>query len=173
VVTSAVVCAEDTVLDTNNDKMGIMTNAVILIVIVLFCYNANFNPWIILINIAFIHTIAESELKAAKEDAIVENAETPIHMVDLVLGRGITDIVREAPFFASIFRKYIGIKLFHSKSAIYGSVDVNNICNLHCSHCYWWLNRKNDAEDLSAEQWREIIRMTFKKQSIYIDFGWR
>jgi MoaA/NifB/PqqE/SkfB family radical SAM enzyme len=89
-------------------------------------------------------------------------------MVDLVLGRGITDIVREAPFFASIFRKYIGIKLFHSKSAIYGSVDVNNICNLHCSHCYWWLNRKNDAEDLSAEQWREIIRMTFKKQSIYI-----
>ncbi|MFL6317278.1 MAG: hypothetical protein ACJ73C_11170 [Nitrososphaeraceae archaeon] len=55
--------------------MGIMTNAVILIVIVLFCYNANFNPWIILINIAFIPTIAESELKAAKEDAIVENAE--------------------------------------------------------------------------------------------------
>ena len=74
-ITAAVVCAEDTVLDTNNDKIGIMTNAVILIVIVLFCYNANFNPWIILINIAFIHTIAESELKAAKEDAIVENAE--------------------------------------------------------------------------------------------------
>ncbi|MFL6323083.1 MAG: radical SAM protein, partial [Nitrososphaeraceae archaeon] len=89
-------------------------------------------------------------------------------MVDLVLGRGITDIVREAPFFASIFRKYIGIKFFHSKPALYGSVDVNNICNLHCSHCYWWLNRKNDAEDLSAEQWREIIRSTFKKQSIYI-----
>ncbi|MFL6472079.1 MAG: radical SAM protein [Nitrososphaeraceae archaeon] len=89
-------------------------------------------------------------------------------MVDLVLGRGITDIVREAPFFASIFRKYIGIKLFHSKPAIYGSVDVNNICNLHCSHCYWWLNRKDDARDLSAEQWREIIRNTFKKQHVYI-----
>jgi Fe-coproporphyrin III synthase len=89
-------------------------------------------------------------------------------MVDLVLGRGITDLIREVPFFASIFRKYIGIKLFHSKPAIYGSVDVNNICNLHCSHCYWWLNRKDDAEDLSAEQWREIIRRTFKKQSIYI-----
>jgi MoaA/NifB/PqqE/SkfB family radical SAM enzyme len=89
-------------------------------------------------------------------------------MVDLVLGRGITDIVREVPYFASIFRKYIGIKLFHSKPALYGSVDVNNICNLHCSHCYWWLNRKDDAEDLSAEQWREIIRSTFKKQSIYI-----
>jgi Fe-coproporphyrin III synthase len=89
-------------------------------------------------------------------------------MVDLVLGRGITDLVREVPFFASIFRKYIGIKLFHSKPALYGSVDVNNICNLHCSHCYWWLNRKNDAEDLDAEQWREIIRNTFKKQRVYI-----
>jgi MoaA/NifB/PqqE/SkfB family radical SAM enzyme len=89
-------------------------------------------------------------------------------MADLVYGRGVTDIIREVPFFISIFRKYIGIKLFHSKPAIYGSVDVNNICNLHCSHCYWWLNRKNDAEDLSAEQWREIIRSTFKKQHIYI-----
>jgi Fe-coproporphyrin III synthase len=89
-------------------------------------------------------------------------------MVDLIYGRGITDIIREVPFFASIFKKYIEIKLFHSKPAIYGSVDVNNICNLHCSHCYWWLNRKDDARDLSAEQWREIIRSTFKKQSIYI-----
>ena len=51
---------------------------------------------------------------------------------------------------------------------MYGSVDVNNICNLHCSHCYWWLNRKNDAEDLTAEQWREIIKNTFKKQRVYV-----
>jgi MoaA/NifB/PqqE/SkfB family radical SAM enzyme len=89
-------------------------------------------------------------------------------MVDLIYGRGVTDLIREVPFFASIFKKYISIKLFHSKPAIYGSVDVNNICNLHCSHCYWWLNRKNDAEDLSAERWREIIRSTFKKQGVYI-----
>jgi Fe-coproporphyrin III synthase len=89
-------------------------------------------------------------------------------MVDLIYGRGVTDLIREVPFFASIFKKYIGITLFHSKPAIYGSVDVNNICNLHCSHCYWWLNRKNDAEDLSAEQWREIIRRTFKRQHVYV-----
>ncbi len=89
-------------------------------------------------------------------------------MVDLIYGRGVTDLIREVPFFASIFKKYIGITLFHSKPAIYGSVDVNNICNLHCSHCYWWLNRKNDAEDLSSEHWREIIRRTFKKQHIYV-----
>lgn len=89
-------------------------------------------------------------------------------MVDLIYGRGVTDLIREVPFFASIFKKYIGIKLFHLKPAIYGSVDVNNICNLHCSHCYWWLNRKNDAEDLTAEQWREIIKNTFKKQRVYV-----
>src|ERR671936_3034142 len=89
-------------------------------------------------------------------------------MVDLVLGRGVTDLIREVPFFASIFKKCIGIKLFHSKHAIYGSVDVNDICNLHCSHFYWWLNRKNDAEDLTADQWREIIRSTFKKQRVYV-----
>ena len=89
-------------------------------------------------------------------------------MVDLVYGRGITDLIREMPFFVSIFKKYASIKLLHTRPAIYGSVDVNNICNLHCSHCYWWLNRKNDAEDLSAEQWREIIRSTFKKQRVYV-----
>jgi hypothetical protein len=52
-------------------------------------------------------------------------------MVDLIYGRGVTDLIREVPFFASIFKKYIGITLFHSKPAMYGSVDVNNICNLH------------------------------------------
>jgi MoaA/NifB/PqqE/SkfB family radical SAM enzyme len=30
------------------------------------------------------------------------------------------------------------------------------------------LNRKNDAEDLSSEHWREIIRRTFKKQHVYV-----
>ncbi len=44
------------------------------------------------------------------------------------------------------------------------------MCNLHCTHCYWWLNKKSDGEQdhLSAEQWREIIRKTFKKQNIPI-----
>ena len=60
------------------------------------------------------------------------------------------------------------IKKFKAKPAIYGSVDVNNVCNLHCSHCYWWLNRKNDSEDLSAQDWRTIIKNTFKKQQIFV-----
>jgi MoaA/NifB/PqqE/SkfB family radical SAM enzyme len=73
------------------------------------------------------------------------------------------------PLYFNIFKNYATIKLFHSKPAMYGSVDVINICNLHCTHCYWWLNRKNDAQDhLSAEEWRVIIRNTFKKQNIFV-----
>jgi len=89
-------------------------------------------------------------------------------MVDLVYGRGITDIVREIPLYASIFKKFVGIKLFHSKPALYGSADIINICNLHCSHCYWWLNRKEDNQDLSVEEWRQTIRNTFKKQNLFV-----
>jgi MoaA/NifB/PqqE/SkfB family radical SAM enzyme len=89
-------------------------------------------------------------------------------MVDLIYGRGITDIIHETPFYFSIFKKYASIKLLHAKPALYGSVDIINICNLHCTHCYWWLNRKDNDQDLSAERWREIIKRTFKKHGIYI-----
>jgi Fe-coproporphyrin III synthase len=88
-------------------------------------------------------------------------------MVDIVYGRGITDILRELPYFISIFKKYSSIKLFKAKPVLYGSVDVNNVCNLHCSHCYWWLNRKNES-DLSVKDWKEIIRNTFKKQKVFV-----
>jgi hypothetical protein len=44
---------------------------------------------------------------------------------------------------------------------MYGSVDIINVCNLHCTHCYCWLNRKNDSNDEGGEeQWREIINYT-------------
>jgi Fe-coproporphyrin III synthase len=89
-------------------------------------------------------------------------------MVDLIYGRGITDIIHETPFYFNIFKKYASIKLLHAKPALYGSVDIINVCNLHCTHCYWWLNRKDNDQDLSAERWREIIKETFKKQHIYI-----
>jgi len=89
-------------------------------------------------------------------------------MVDLVYGRGITDIFREIPLYVDIFGKLIGIKLFHSRPALYGSADIINVCNLHCSHCYWWLNRKEDNLDLSPEDWRKTIRSTFKKQKLFV-----
>lgn len=89
-------------------------------------------------------------------------------MVDLIYGRGITDIARELPFFISLFRKFVDIKFFHKKAAIYGSADIINVCNLHCSHCYWWLNRKDDNQDLTVEDWRQTIRKTFKKQHVFV-----
>ena len=89
-------------------------------------------------------------------------------MVDLIYGRGFTDIFREMPFYIHMFHKVISIKLFRTKPAIYGSVDVNNVCNLHCSHCYWWLNRKDDEQDLSIKDWKKIIKEKFKKQHIFV-----
>jgi len=72
------------------------------------------------------------------------------------------------PFYISIFKKYASIKIFHAKPTMYGSVDIINVCNLHCTHCYWWLNRKNENNDLSAVQWRKIINNTLKKQHIFV-----
>jgi len=89
-------------------------------------------------------------------------------VVDLIFGRGLTDIIPEMPFYIHFIKNILSIKLLHSKPAIYGSVDVNNICNLHCSHCYWWLNRKNDEQDLSIEDWKKIIKEKFKKQHIFV-----
>jgi hypothetical protein len=41
-------------------------------------------------------------------------------MADIIYGRGVTDLIYELPLFVSIFKKYISIKFFHSKPAIYG-----------------------------------------------------
>jgi Fe-coproporphyrin III synthase len=51
-------------------------------------------------------------------------------MVDLIYGRGITDLLREMPFYIIIFKKMAAYKLFHIKQPIYGSADVNNVRNL-------------------------------------------
>lgn len=89
-------------------------------------------------------------------------------MADLIYGRGITDLLREMPLYISIFAKYARIKLFNTKPPLYGSADIINVCNLHCTHCYWWLNRKNENNEMGAEKWREIIKKTFKKQRIFV-----
>jgi Fe-coproporphyrin III synthase len=89
-------------------------------------------------------------------------------MADLIYGRGMSDLLREMPLYMSIFAKYACIKLFNAKPALYGSADIINVCNLHCTHCYWWLNRKNENNEMGAEKWREIIKKTFKKQRIFV-----
>jgi len=41
-------------------------------------------------------------------------------MVDLIYGRGITDLIREMPFYINIFTKYASIKLFHARPTMSG-----------------------------------------------------
>jgi MoaA/NifB/PqqE/SkfB family radical SAM enzyme len=63
--------------------------------------------------------------------------------------------------------KFAGYKLFNKKSPFYGSAYIINVCNLHCEHCYWWLNRKEE-KDLILEQWKRIIDEKFKKNHVFM-----
>lgn len=90
-------------------------------------------------------------------------------MVNLIYDSSIIDQAREMSIYFRIFSRYASIKLLHAKPVLFGSADITNICNLHCTHCYWWLNRKDNEKDgLNPEEWRKIIRNTFKKQRIPI-----
>ena len=90
-------------------------------------------------------------------------------MINLIYDSCIIDRVHEMAIGFNIFTRYASIKLLHAKPALFGSADIINVCNLHCTHCYWWLNRKNNEKDgLSSEEWRKIIRNTFKKLRIPI-----
>ncbi|MBI3842109.1 MAG: radical SAM protein [Thaumarchaeota archaeon] len=84
-----------------------------------------------------------------------------------IMGRGFRQIVQETPNYFHIFIKYAGYKLLDKRSPIYGSADIINVCNLHCTHCYWWLNRKEN-EELTVEQWKQVIDEKFKKQHVFI-----
>ena len=66
------------------------------------------------------------------------------------------------PDYLRMAGKIVKIKL-GKKVPLFGVADINNVCNLKCKHCYWWLNREDVPDGLAAEQWREIIRNTFKK----------
>lgn len=84
-----------------------------------------------------------------------------------IMGRGFAQIMKESPQYFHLGLKYAGYKLFNKRSPFYGSADIINVCNLHCEHCYWWLNRKEN-EDLTVEQWKKVIDEKFKKQHVFI-----
>lgn len=84
-----------------------------------------------------------------------------------VMGRGFRQIIDEFPQYLRLLSKYLGYKCFNKRSPIFGSADIINVCNLHCSHCYWWLNRK-ESEELTKQQWKKVIEEKFKKHHIYM-----
>jgi MoaA/NifB/PqqE/SkfB family radical SAM enzyme len=65
----------------------------------------------------------------------------------------------------SVITKIIRIKYFDKKMPMFGSADITSRCNLKCKHCYWWLNRKPKRE-LTALEWRRIVRDKFIKNGI-------
>jgi len=83
------------------------------------------------------------------------------------MGRGFKQIIQESPLYFHLGLKFAGYKLFNKHSPFYGSADIINVCNLHCEHCYWWLNRKEE-KDLTLEQWKIIIYEKFKKNHVFM-----
>ena len=83
-----------------------------------------------------------------------------------IMGRGFRQILQETPQYFHLLEKYAGWKLFKKRSPIFGSADIINVCNLHCEHCYWWLNRK-ETDELTVEQWKQVIKEKFKKQHVF------
>ena len=84
-----------------------------------------------------------------------------------IMGRGLKQILHESPLYFHLGLKYANYKLFNKRSPFYGSADITNVCNLHCTHCYWWLNRKEE-ESLNLVQWEKMINEKFKKNHIFI-----
>ena len=83
------------------------------------------------------------------------------------MGRGFKQILEESPLYFHLGLKFAGYKLLNKHSPFYGSADIINVCNLHCKHCYWWLNRKEE-KDLTLEQWKSIIDEKFKKNHVFM-----
>ena len=84
-----------------------------------------------------------------------------------IMGRGFKQILQESPLYFHLGPKFAGYKLFNKRSPFYGPADIINVCNLHCEHCYWWLNRKEE-KDLTLEQWKSIIDEKFKKNHVFM-----
>ena len=83
------------------------------------------------------------------------------------MGRGVKQILQESPLYFHLGVKMASYKLFGKKSPFYASADIINVCNLHCTHCYWWLNRKEE-KDLTVEDWKKIIQEKFKKKHVFM-----
>jgi len=66
---------------------------------------------------------------------------------------------------AKVAYKIVQIEYLRKKLPIFGSADITNFCNLKCKHCYWWLNRAAHKE-LSADEWRNIVRKKFVKNDV-------
>ena len=84
-----------------------------------------------------------------------------------IMGRGFRQIMQESPSYFHLMTKYLGYKIANKHSPFYGSADIINVCNLHCEHCYWWLNRKEN-EELTLNEWKNVIKEKFKKNHVFI-----
>jgi hypothetical protein len=88
-----------------------------------------------------------------------------------IYGRSIVNAILDTPLYLSLARRYIGIKLLNEKQPLFGSVDVCNVCKLHCKHCYWWLSRE-EGEDYGFRGIESYNKKVLQAESIACWYSW-
>ncbi|MBX5321610.1 radical SAM protein [Candidatus Bathyarchaeota archaeon A05DMB-3] len=99
---------------------------------------------------------------------LVVAEQRDIKLEGLVVGRNRREGKHSLKKFVGVAKvacKIVQAKFFGKKLSVFGSADIVNSCNLKCKHCYWWLNRK-PREELSADEWRTIVREKFIKNDV-------
>ena len=126
-------------------------------------------------NANYIDLKIEKKSGTAKVKAAYHDAVNLPHLAKLLPGLASnptpSDYVRSVNGF---FRDNKGADLFHwwrklregTKTPLFGSADIINVCNLKCVHCYWWTTRQPTAGELTPEEWRIVIQNSFKKMKI-------
>jgi MoaA/NifB/PqqE/SkfB family radical SAM enzyme len=126
-------------------------------------------------NEAFIDLKLEKKSSGQKVKAVYKDMVNLPNLVKTLPGLAANpspaDYLRS---FNSFFRDNRGRDLIHwwsklregVKTPLFGSADIINVCNLKCVHCYWWTNREATAGELTPEQWRIVIRNSYKKMKI-------
>jgi Fe-coproporphyrin III synthase len=126
-------------------------------------------------NKAYIDLKLEKKSSTQKMKAAYKDAVNLPSLVKLLPGLASNptpaDYVRSINGF---LRDNKGGDLFHwwrkmragTKTPLFGSADIINVCNLKCVHCYWWTTRTPTVGELTPEQWRTVIQNSFKKMKI-------
>jgi MoaA/NifB/PqqE/SkfB family radical SAM enzyme len=126
-------------------------------------------------NEAFIDLKLEKKSSGGKVKAVYKDVVNLPNLVKTLPGLAANpspaDYVRSVN---SFLRDNRGRDLIHwwsklregTKTPLFGSADIINVCNLKCVHCYWWTNREATVGELTPEQWRTVIQNSYKKMRI-------
>ena len=79
-------------------------------------------------------------------------------MVDLIYGRGITDLLREMPFYISIFKKMAAYRLFKIKAMYGGQLHTRgNLSQIDRVRPFRWKGNEDAVRNLNHRKTAFIV----------------